>query len=54
VATRRRPPSAEQVIEAFVRWLNAERGSAYEIVERPDTRERTHPVIDYVLRDRVK
>jgi hypothetical protein len=51
VATRRWPPSADQAIEAFVRWLNADRGAAYEIDERPDTRERTLPAIDYVLRD---
>ena len=35
-----------------MRWLNADRGAAYEIVERPDTKERTHPAIDYVLCDR--
>jgi hypothetical protein len=51
VASRRWPPAADQIIEAFIRWLNAERGASYEIVERPDTLERTLPAIDYVLRD---
>ena len=51
MASRRWPPAADQIIEAFIRWLNAERGASYEIVQRPDTPERTLPAIDYVLRD---
>jgi hypothetical protein len=51
VAARRWPPTADQVIEAFVRWLNKSEGASYKIVERPDTTERTLPAIDYVLHD---
>jgi hypothetical protein len=51
-ASRRWPPSADAVVEAFIRHLNAERSADYEVVERPDTKERTKPDIDYVLRDR--
>ena len=41
MAFRRWPPAADQVIAAFIRWLDAERSASYEIVERPDMRERT-------------
>jgi hypothetical protein len=51
MATRHWPPTADQVIEGFIRWLNKSEGASYEIAERPDTTERTLPAIDYVLRD---
>jgi hypothetical protein len=50
VATRPWPPSAADVVKAYIRWLNRD-GAVYEIVGRPDTIERTRPAIDYVLRD---
>jgi hypothetical protein len=40
------------VAETYRRYLNDTRNAEYEIVERPDTKERTKPDIDYVLRDR--
>jgi len=49
--TRLWPPPPDQVVEAFVRELNTQRGTAYEIAARPDTTERARPAIDYVLRD---
>ena len=46
------PPSQEEVVEAFVQWLNAGRGTTYVIGERPDETERGRREIDYILQER--
>jgi hypothetical protein len=46
------PPAPDNVVGAFIRHLNDERSADYAVAERPDTKERTKPDIDYVLRDR--
>jgi len=50
MSTRPWPPRPEDVVTSYIRWLNQD-GSAYAIVGRPDTIERTLPAIDYLLRD---
>ncbi len=47
----RYPPSQNEVVEAFRRWLNAERRANYAIVAEPDKVNRTRREIDYVLAD---
>jgi len=47
----RYPPSQGEVVAAFLKDLNRERGTCYEIVGRPDEVERTLPEVDYILRD---
>jgi hypothetical protein len=44
------PPSQAEVIETFLKWLNAERNGEFLIVERPDQTERVRREIDYLLR----
>lgn len=46
------PPSQEEVVEAFILWLNADRRATYMVNERPDETERGRREIDYVLRER--
>lgn len=51
VDMERWPPSQAEIIEAFLKWLNAERRAHYVITERPDEVNRNRRDIDYVLDD---
>ena len=49
--SRRYPPSQDDVLETFRRWLNTERHANYQIDDRPDKTYRNRPDIDYILDD---
>lgn len=46
---RQYPPPAEDVLEAFRRWLSVERGREHRVKDQPDASERNEPEVDYVL-----
>ena len=46
---RQYPPSQDDVLEVFRRWLNEQRLANYTIAERPDKVNRNSRDIDYVL-----
>ncbi len=48
---KRYPPTQDDVIGAFLRWVNADRGAAYDVAKRPDEANRNEQDIDYVLTD---
>ena len=50
-ANRPWPPKARDVLEVYRRHYNDTRNANYEVAEEPDTKERTKPDIDYLLRD---
>ena len=45
------PPSQEEVIEAFLKWLNAKHTAEFVIIERPDKTDRVRREIDYILKE---
>ena len=48
---KRYPPAADEVLEAFRRWLNSQRSASYVVVAKPDETNRSTKDIDYLLED---